>query len=66
MPRRRPKPGAPLDSDFYRRVIASYRELRKEGYKNPAGELARRMNANPSTVKSWLRRGRIYLEGGKP
>lgn len=66
MPRRRPHPGAALDTDFYERVLASYGELRKEGYRDPAGELARRMKAKPSTVKSWLRRGRIYLEGGKP
>lgn len=62
IPRRRPQPGKALDPDFYRRVLAVYEGLLGEGYKDPAAELARRMKANRSTVKSWLRRGRQYLE----
>jgi hypothetical protein len=62
LPRRRPQPGKTLDPDFYRRVLTTYDGLVSEGIKDPAAELARRMKANHSTVKSWLRRGRQYLE----
>lgn len=67
LPRRRPAPGQPLDVDFYRRVLSQYRALLETGHPAPAAELARRMGENRSTVKSWLRRGRIYLaeRGGK-
>lgn len=60
-PRRRPAPGKPRNPDFYRRVLAQYNGLVEEGCKDPAAELARRMDEKHSTVKSWLRRGRGYL-----
>jgi hypothetical protein len=60
-PRRRPAPGKPLDTDFYRRLLAFYDQLIAEGRKDPAAEIARRMDEKHETVKSWLRRGRIYL-----
>lgn len=60
-PRRRPAPGKPPSTDFYRRLLAKYEGLVNEGCRDPAAELARRMNANHSTVKSWLRRGRGHL-----
>lgn len=62
IPRRRPESGKPLDPDFYRRLLASYERLVREGRTDPAAELARRMDENRSTVKSWLHRGRKYLE----
>ena len=61
-PRTRPSPGQPANPDFYRRLLDSYEALIQEGYKNPALELARRMDVNHNTVKSWLRRGREYTE----
>ena len=61
-PRRRPGSGKSLDADFYRRLLASYDKLVLEGYRNPAVELAKRMNEKHGTVKSWLSRGRKYLE----
>jgi hypothetical protein len=64
LPRRRPAAGKPLETDFYTRVLGQYNALKLQGHKAPAAELARRMGENPSTVKSWLRRGRKYLEGG--
>jgi len=63
-PRRRPVAGNPIDPDFYRRLLDSYERLVVEGYRNPAVELARRMNEKHGTVKSWLSRGRKYL--GEP
>ena len=65
VPRKRPAPGKPLDPDFYRRLLASYDKLVREGWNAPAQEIARRMGENPSTVKSWLHRGRKYLKEGE-
>jgi hypothetical protein len=62
VPRSRPAPGEPVDPAFYRRLLNAYDKLVSEGQKSPALELARRMDANHNTVKSWLRRGRAYLE----
>jgi hypothetical protein len=61
-PRARPAAGQAANSDFYRRLLDSYEALIQEGWKNPALELARRMDVNHNTVKSWLRRGREYTE----
>jgi hypothetical protein len=61
-PRKRPAPGEPPDLDFYRRLIASRDALLAEGNRAPAKELARRYKTNYSTVKSWLKRGRKYLD----
>jgi hypothetical protein len=55
VPRRRPAPGRPLDTAFYARLLASHDRLMAE-YRYPAAELARRMNENPSTVRTWLKR----------
>lgn len=64
-PRRRPAPGKPLDPIFYRQILAFYDQLKAEGRKDPAKEIARRLDAEHPTVKSWLRRGRIYLSQAK-
>jgi hypothetical protein len=61
VPRRRPAPGQPIDVPFYRQLIEAEKALRREGFRGPAKELARRMGENHSTVKSWLRRGRQYV-----
>jgi hypothetical protein len=61
-PRSRPAPGQAANPDFYRRLLAAYEKIVGEGYKSPALELARRMDENHNTVKSWLRRGREYTE----
>lgn len=63
MPDRRPKPGRHRkpDTAFYRRVVDAYGRLLADGHPNPTAEVAKRMNANRDTVKSWLRRGRQYL-----
>lgn len=61
IPRKRPNPGTAPDPDFYRRLLDSYEKLVSEGHAAPAAALAERMNENRSTVKSWLRRGRVYL-----
>lgn len=63
-PRARPAPGQPADPDFYRRLLNAYDKLVAEGHRSPALELAERMNENHNTVKSWIRRGREYLEEG--
>jgi len=60
----RPAPGQPLNPDFYRRLLAAYDKLVAEGKKRPALELAAHMDVNHSTLKSWLSRGRKYLEQG--
>jgi hypothetical protein len=57
VPRRRPAPGKPLDTAFYDRLLKSYEAL-FETHRYPAAELARRMNENPSTVRTWLKRAR--------
>jgi hypothetical protein len=61
LPRRRPQAGQPLDPDFYRRVLAVFDELTKRGARDPAAQIAERMGEKPSTVRSWLRRGRSYI-----
>jgi hypothetical protein len=61
-PRSRPAPGQPADPDFYRRLLDAFDRLVAEGHRSPAVELAERMDVNHSTVKSWLRRGREYLQ----
>jgi hypothetical protein len=62
MPRSQPAPGQAADPDFYKRLLNAYQNLISEGYKNPAVELAERMDVNHNTVKSWLKRGREYLK----
>jgi hypothetical protein len=64
-PTTRPAPGQPFNTDFYLRVLALYNDLVREGRKDPAKEIARRYDAKHSTVKSWLSRGRRYLEEGE-
>jgi hypothetical protein len=60
-PPNRPAPGKPVDTTFYQWLLRSYDVLLAEGHREPAKELARRMDEKHSTVKSWLRRGRQYL-----
>jgi hypothetical protein len=61
MPRKRPKPGHPLDLDFYRRVLDARDELERRGHPSPDAELARRMKENPSTVRGWIHRARKHI-----
>lgn len=61
IPRARSASGEPVSTTFYRDLLEAYQALLIEGSSTPVQELARRMSANPSTVKSWLRRGRVYL-----
>jgi hypothetical protein len=62
LPRVRPKPGVAKDLGFYRQILDEYERLLSKGHKRPAQEIARSMSENPSTVKTWLRRGRKYLQ----
>jgi hypothetical protein len=57
-PRRRPRAGHPLDERFYRSVLAIHDDLKVQGHPAPAAELAKRMDTNPATVRSWVYRGR--------
>jgi hypothetical protein len=65
-PRIRPEPGRALKYNFYRHLLDLEEQLKMQRYANPAAEIARRMDANPATVRSWLHRGRQYVkrEGG--
>lgn len=64
LPRSRPLPGEPANISFYAGVVDRYEQLVDEGHAAPVQEIAGSMNTNPSTVKSWLHRGRKYLEKG--
>ena len=61
LPERRPRPGESYDLKFYRTIVHRYEALLARGHSAPVQEIASSMDANPSTVKSWLRRGRKYL-----
>lgn len=63
MPRRRPKPkpGESLPVAHYRAVLDAYQALVASGESRPTAKLAERYGTNRNTIKSWLRRGRIYL-----
>jgi hypothetical protein len=63
-PQSRPAPGQPLDTAFYARLLASHDRLMTE-YRYPAAELARRMDENPSTVRTWLKRARELKKRGE-
>jgi hypothetical protein len=56
-----PTPGKPGDIEFYRYVVAEYDALVRAGHPTPAKELAARLKAEPATVRSWVLRGRRYL-----
>lgn len=59
----RPHRGRPAPLDFYRALVAEYDELvAVDRHKHPVAELARRYDAPPGTIKSWLSRGREYLK----
>jgi hypothetical protein len=64
-PTQRPEPGRPLDPVFYQELLGAFDGLVAEGWRDPAAEFARRMDENPATVRSWLRRGRKYLSSAK-
>jgi hypothetical protein len=65
-----PAPGKPPSTLFYRRLLDEYDDLLAQGHRNPIRELAQRHpgedgKSRPSgTVKSWLARGRYYLDRG--
>lgn len=61
-PRARPAPGQAADTDFYRQLIAAEKALRADGHRAPAKELARRYGEEYATVRSWLSRGKRYLD----
>jgi hypothetical protein len=60
----RPAPGQPPNLRFYRWLLASFDALAADGHRAPAVELARLLDAEHETVKTWLRRGRRYLREG--
>lgn len=62
LPARRPRPGESYDPKFYRTILDRYSALLGRGHPAPVREIAESMNANRSTVKSWLKRGREYLK----
>jgi hypothetical protein len=61
---RRPKSGREPSVAFYRKLLADYDALLKKGAKAPVKALAQRRGVPVGTVKSWLSRGRRYLNGG--
>jgi hypothetical protein len=58
----RPHRGQPIQTDFYKQLLAAYDQLVAEKHPAPAVELARIYKAEHATVKTWLRRGRNYLK----
>lgn len=63
LPQSRPSgPGKPASRSFYEGLLDAYDRLVSEGHRAPVQEIATSMNANPSTVKSWLKRGREHLK----
>ena len=58
----RPRPGEARDVAFYRQLLAEYEGLLREARPAPARELANRRGINYSTLKSYLKRGREYLQ----
>lgn len=67
VPSARPRPGRPSGGsmdhlEFYQRLIDTFNQLLAEGHPAPAREIAKRMGEPPATVRSWLRRGRVYLD----
>lgn len=63
-PESRPAPGRSLNIGFYKSLLERYDELLLQGIKDPAAELARREDCNRNTMKSWLSRGRKYVDQG--
>jgi hypothetical protein len=60
-----PAVGKPPSTDFYRSLLAEYDALVRAGDPAPVQTLAKRRRKSPGTVKSWLSRGRSYVEGGR-
>jgi hypothetical protein len=61
-PRRRPQPGQPIDTGFYRDVIALYNRLKYDKQvPNAAAEIGRRMGVEAATVRLWVHRGKKHL-----
>jgi hypothetical protein len=58
----RPETGKAPSLAHYRKVLAEYDELVREGHSSPVSVLADRYGARPGTVKAWLHRGRKYLK----
>lgn len=59
----RPSAGRRPPLDHYRRVLAEYDELVRNGHTSPISEIADRYGVRTGTAKSWLHRGRRYLKG---
>jgi hypothetical protein len=61
-PTARPAAGHAPSLDFYRALLRRDRELRRAGDPAPARTIAEEQDSNPNTVRSWLKRARVYLE----
>jgi hypothetical protein len=61
-PKRRPLPGRPPDRVFYLQVIALHNRFLVDGSGNPSAATARLMGVPPALVRTWIHRGRRYLE----
>jgi hypothetical protein len=60
-----PAAGKRPSLDHYRKVLAEYDALVREGHPSPISILEERYLARRGTVKSWLHRGRKYLKEEK-
>jgi hypothetical protein len=60
-PKDRPKPGQPVNRDFYLDVLSLYNRYRNEGSTQPSADVARLMNEPGGRVRLWVHRGREYL-----
>jgi hypothetical protein len=61
-PKDRPRPGQPVNRDFYLQVVKLYNRYRNEGNNQPAAAVARLMNEPAERVRLWVHRGQKYLE----
>jgi hypothetical protein len=58
----RPKTGEPLNLEFYKALLEEYDGLVRDAHPTPGRELANRRGINYSTLRSYLKRGREYLD----
>ena len=63
--RSRPEPGRPPSIEWYRSLQDERDRLVAAGERAPAKVLAERMDENPATVRSWLKRADQYLQKGR-
>jgi hypothetical protein len=61
-PSLRPAAGQAPSIDFYKWLLSAEESLRAEGDPHPAKSLAERLGEERTTVRTWLKRGRQYLQ----